>query len=269
MRYNATLLYNNKILTKDSKNLRVLLERSYRNGLTFDGVNDVVLVTSSASLEITGNDCTISFAIKSNTTAGVQQILSKGSASQRLYSVAIDNNKIGFAYGNGFTLFDFLVYIPFTDTTQINHVVLVKDGNDANNARCYVNGALVAHTVFFNTLTPPLLPNTHNLQIGDHPIGYFTGVAPFNGIIYDLKIFNTALTATEATQLYNTRSEIIPIGVIGNCVLDMRFNEKENFTAYDTSGNVNNGTLTNYTVGDVTLGVTNKWVDEFGNPILI
>ena len=49
----------------------------------------------------------------------------------------------------------------------------------------------------------------------------------------------------------------------------MRFNEKQGFTANDNSLFTNTGTLTNYTAGDVTLGVNNKWVDELGNPLLV
>jgi hypothetical protein len=84
---------------------------------------------------------------------------------------------------------------------------------------------------------------------------------------YDLKGFNKELTSNEMSELSAHNGTKIPSTATSNCVLDVRFNEKQGGTAFDISGNNYNGTLTNYTIPEKTLGVSNLWVNKYGNPI--
>jgi hypothetical protein len=220
---------------------------------------------------MTSGALTMAFAINCFNTVAGQIVAAKGAAAVRMFDTAIGSNVMLFRHGDGLNSYVlpnyYQINIPFTVSNQIIYVVWVKPDNNAANAKIYVDGVDTPFNIDVNGLVG-LNNNTADLQIGDLPDGYFPGVAPFIGINYDLKIFNVALTPLQCDYLYRTRATRIPTALTANCVLDMRFNEKQGFAAADQSGNANNGTLQNYTVGDVTLGVGNKWTDINGNPIL-
>ena len=82
--------------------------------------------------------------------------------------------------------------------------------------------------------------------------------------VYDLKIFNKALTQTEITELYIRKGSRIPLTAVSNVVADWRFNQKEGTILLDTQGN--NGILNNF--ANTNVGIGNAWVDNLGNSIL-
>ena len=61
----------------------------------------------------------------------------------------------------------------------------------------------------------------------------------FFGSLSDFRIYNQALTAEQIKDIYFNQT------ILGTEVLHYKFNEKMGTTAFDSSGNGNNGTLTN------------------------
>jgi hypothetical protein len=233
-------------------------------GLKFDGVNDSVLVTNTASLNLINPEFTMAFTFNPSTILTLQNICSKGVAAARLYNVTLNGNVLVFGYGTGFSAADYYIQIPYTTPNVTKQIVWVKPDNNATNGQIYVDGVLTPHTVISNTLVTILAGNNGRTMIGDFPDGYFAGVAPFNGIMYDLKIFNTDLQGDNLTDIFDG---IINPAVQANCVLNIPFSDKEGYVALDLTSNNNDGALSNYTLADVTKGVSNKWVDKNGNPV--
>ena len=129
----------------------------------------------------------------------------------------------------------------------------------------YIDGIDTTFTAS-NTLTGEINSNTEPIRIGIY------GDTPayqdqLNGTIYDIKIFNKTLTQAEVTYLNQTKCQMIPSTAITNCIIDMRFEDKQGTTAIDRSGNNYNGTLTEFT--NTTLGASNSWVDKYNNSITV
>lgn len=143
------------------------------------------------------------------------------------------------------------------------HILAVYDGN---------------YNIFVNGIKYPLTqqPGIYNswgtaqLNVGYRP--YSVNVSPLSGKIDEVKIYNYALGEDEIKTLYNNSSGTMALGgekaiannngstVTGEAakycipgdsakcdkpVLELKMDEKNGTTAYDTSGNGNNGTLTN------------------------
>lgn len=227
-------------------------------GLKFDGVNDCVQVPSSASLKITG-ELTMFFKLWLNQTNGTQCIAAKGRGRQRMYDVTLHNHELLFRHGDGMNHSQYSIKIPFQQfNSQFVTVAWVKPTNNTTTAQIYVNGNPQSFITVSNGLFSSGT-NNHKVQIGDFPDGYFPGVAPLNGYIFDLKIYNKVLTPTQISDLHQGNK---PSAVNSNLKLHLDFQEQSGWVAIDHSGNNNNGTLIRYTTSDVSLGVDNSHVNS-------
>ena len=109
--------------------------------------------------------------------------------------------------------------------------------NNGTDVLTYVNGNLVGN------ITSDVNSNsTDFFQIGRFP----AGTNYFNGNIDEVRIYNQTLSESEITEIYNS-------GLVANSSLPSdglvawySFNEATGTTAYDKSGNLNHGTLTNF-----------------------
>jgi hypothetical protein len=195
------------------------------NYLEFDGKNDYVDVSDSASLN-TGANGTIAFWLlkKDANNAGYVQFHDKpliyGSNNvtvcwQQPTSgfPSTDPNGYGYSGGGNITL------------NVWNHIGIVW--SNGNQLQIYVNGVLKQN----NTgLTFP------TISVGDVEIGRYWNSNYLNGSIDDVKIYNRALSAQEISEQYE-----IGRGLVGS----WNFDEGNSTTVADSSGQGNTGTLVN------------------------
>jgi hypothetical protein len=96
---------------------------------------------------------------------------------------------------------------PIAPTGRWQHVVGVFDGF-LGTLKLYVDGQLVASGAGATSL----LPNTHELSIGNRQSGAATAYnLPFTGIIDDVRIYSRALNATDVQHLYAQAGTLGPV----------------------------------------------------------
>jgi hypothetical protein len=237
---------NNGTLTNGPTGIRGKIGQA----LDFDGVDDGVDVSSGGppSNFVSPSEGTLSAWIKPNATqqdaAQVAQDpmiigndLNSGGGFLGIY---IDPSNISFYHYDGSTD---TVTTAWTPDTWI-HVVWVHAGG---NLYGYRNGVLVGSTAS---------GNTENLSLGTMTVGGTLndlGGYEFNGVIDDVIIYNRALSQDEIKRLYKigatAKQGVAPnngtlaSGLVGYWTFDGP--DIADVTAYDRSGQGNNGTLTN------------------------
>ena len=112
---------------------------------------------------------------------------------------------------------------------------------DKVNLKLYVNGILQSTSAFTETIDT----NPFELMIGDD----------WNGSIDEVKIYNRALSVSEIRYQYSREGPIS----------HWKFDEGSGTTAYDSTGNNNNGTLTNMDNTDWVAGKYGTALDFDGN----
>lgn len=158
-------------------------------GIAFDGSNDYVDITSN--LGIASNiACTLDLILKvdTNTSSVVENpIIRIGTATtnqMRLLFMRYGNFAISY-YANDYT-FNYTVSI-----NTIYNVTFIENGSGL--VSLYINGVLQDSS----SLTAP------NTSGNSTNIGRWSTNTFFNGDIYNVKIYNRALSSTEITQNYN------------------------------------------------------------------
>jgi hypothetical protein len=196
---------------------------AFGTGLSFDGVDDYVRVSSSASLKI-DTSITLSMWFRAaSLPSGVWKVpLVKGGGDQD-YSFQINPDNTLMWWANDLSP----SAVPFgTITTGIwYHAVAVYDKN-LGKIFVYLNGTLK---------NPDGTSVTGSITHNDLPldIGSMGGLYPFNGLIDEVRIYNRALSEEEIRYLYNR----------GAPIAHWKFDEGKGNIAYDSSGNGNNGTI--------------------------
>src|SRR3989344_5328974 len=222
--------------------------------LSFDGVNDVVSVLDSVSLDSTRNAFTVSAWIYDNDVDdGVdddRHILDKGDEGTNVNNTfrlgLSDSKQINIAIFDGSS--SNTAYGPTPVSFQTwSHVTAVFNGN---NITVYLNG--VAGTPVVKTIGT--LFDAGNLAIGRQSAA--DCASPYSscwkGQIDDVRIYNRALSADEIKRLYNigattkfnvSQKNTLNNGLVGLWTFDAP--DMAGVTAYDRSGSNNTGTLTN------------------------
>jgi len=202
----------------------------YGNGVDLDGTDDYLSVSSTDTLNITG-PITIALWIK---TAGAQGggdyrgIIDKGSSQS--YSLLTGS-------GSGRDLSFYLKNNEVIETGEIlsdnvwQHVVVTWDGSQAY---MFLDGDIIDT----GTYTGSVISNSTDVGIG----GYgFNGCCTFDGLMDEVRIYNRALSPAEVQKLYKWAP-----GAIAHYKLD----ESTGTTAYDSSGEGNNGSFCQHMDGD-------------------
>lgn len=229
----------------------------FGKALSFDGSNDYVGISG---IDIANKSFSLSAWAKRNVKGSRLIIFGQGSTSQN------QGLHVGYETGNLFTC---AFYYNDLDTSQIDtstewtHWVCTYD-IDSRSRKIYRNGKLVA-----SDIASANYQGTGTLYIGKPP----WNTSFFNGIIDEVKIYNYALSEDEIKAEYNRGAAMVlgslsdTSGLSGGSVAsnsasaeycvpgdtaycappvgEWKFDEKTGTTAYDTSGNGNNGTLTN------------------------
>ena len=134
------------------------------------------------------------------------------------------------------------------------HMVATYDGSSSSSGiNVYINGVLsngLAEDVGSYVATQ----NT----AADVYVGLWSVDSRYlNGKVSGTKIFNTALTAAQVSDLYNNPEKVVPTGVDNTALkLWLPMQEGAGTTAYDGSGNGNHGTISGAT-----------WTHGIGAPV--
>lgn len=208
--------------------------------LSFDGVNDYVDMGNPTNLQFTGN-ITLSAWINPTSLSDYKFYLSKYSIADLGYDLGImENGRVVIAFRDG-THTNGFSSVGLIQAGVWQHVVIVQNVSNCN-VNIYKNGTLDS------TLTnQPCYSNaSSNFLVGSRSGIYFFGS------IDEVRVYNRALLATEIADLYSesshatindSRNSILTNGLVGQ----WSFNgpDVSGTTAYDRSGQGNNGTLTN------------------------
>lgn len=217
--------------------------QDFKSALNFNGTTTFVSVPTSANNDFTG-PFTVSAWVKQTTVSVLataeQAILSKPLANGTNYRYIL-------AFGDNpyFSLYDGTNNPQAVAPSSVSsaatlgrwqHIVGVNNGA---TIAIYVNGVL--KTSIANNAT--LVSSAGAFEIGRRAGGSNNY---FKGLIAAVKTFASALTPTQIAQEYATGSNAIAAGQIH------LLGEGAGGTAFDTSGNANNGTITASSfVGDV------------------
>ena len=200
----------------------------YGSALNLDGSSDYVSVTDAtdSSLDVT-DSLTMSVWVK--TTSGDNEgLIYKGdfSGTQGTYQIHLKSSttvpviRLNQSASEG--------------SGQLTGNTTVNDGNwhhiaatyDKTNIKLYIDGGLDNS----NSYSTSLSTNNNPLHIG----GYYSSSYTLNGSIDDVRIYNYARTQAQIAWDYNRGA---PVG-------HWKLDECQGTTAYDSSGNTNNGTIT-------------------------
>lgn len=240
--------------------------------LMFDGVDDKVIVNNNPNLNLQSDiSLEVWFNLTSVQDSGYNHIIDKDNA----YGFSIyDGNLCTYLRPVGWSCIDEKI-----DTNVWYFATVTYDGT---NVKIYLNGRLVKTVVAPSTT---LLTSTHNLAVGARQDGTLT----FKGVIDTVRLYNRAITASEVSSNYNSNSVIYAIrggdtnnpndgtwsewkdNVVNTTLKSFDnkylYNEKESgliaywsfdndneSTTYDLSGNGNNGVPQNVTTVDGKFG---------------
>jgi len=226
-------------------------------GVSFQSVNSQYIdVTTGSSLNSLTQHATWEMWIKPGSISdnpGRSILLARwGNGSSRswqfsLFNIGTDNYIAALFYdpvdpNNLYTQEAFLQY-NFTPNTWY-HVAWVYDGTGGTNSdrlKLYLNGVL--QTIVLNgdpnlkTIVSSLvIPSSESVRIGASALGQY-----YNGVIDDVKIWNTSRSTQEIFDNYNKELIGSEIGLVGY----WKLNEGTGTMANDETSNNNDGTLIN------------------------
>lgn len=163
--------------------------------LQFDGVDDKVVVGDVSSLDLSGNALTLSAWIYTDGTDTKQfpYIMGKVNTNNN-YVMYLSNTAMSATMGLNTGALTNCAKTSFAHN-QWNLVTTTYDGA---NISIYVNGALKGTCA----KTGNIVPNNDPFIIGDKGNGS-NNPNPFKGKIDDVRVYNTALSASEVLALYN------------------------------------------------------------------
>jgi len=203
--------------------------------LAFDGVDDV-LVTQADS---TAASASYSFWCKSSTTATNMGVFGHGGSDKGGFH-------FNFSAGRSLLYLGSNYYVFFDDTSaqddgQWHHWVVYSDPNNLSNCKLYVDGVL--QTVNQIKSTGSLQAYTEGLNIGGDKA---SSGNYFQGNIDEFAWFNTELTQSQITTIYNNG---VPTDLSSMSGLNgyWRMGDPNGQSSYptitDDSSNSNNGTM--------------------------
>ena len=199
----------------------------YGRALTFDGIDDVVTVADSPSLDLSTGMTIEAWVNPSALTTGRTVAMKEGSGglAYGVYANDTASRPAGQLRKSGNTAIESAAGAAQLPLNTWSHVATTYDGA---NLRLYVNGTLVATRPVSGTIVATGNP----LRIGGNQIFG----EHFAGRIDELRIYGRALAATEITRNMGT-------AVVQSLVAAYGFEEASGTVASDISGNANHGTI--------------------------
>lgn len=172
------------------------------NALDFDGIDDYINSGNGNSLNITGNEMSITAWIYPKSLAE-RYIVSKfnGDTVTSGYNFLITSGNIYFRLGDGTTRYQFAPFHEMS-TNAWYHFVAVYDGS---SMRIYKNGVVLPGSTSF---TGNIAANSNDVNIGQRVDNSYR----WNGSLDEIKIYNRALTKDEILAEY--QKGIVPTPTI-------------------------------------------------------
>lgn len=169
------------------------------NACNFDGSNDLLSASDSASLDITGA-MTVSLWFYADSLAVSSDLIGKWTttSNQRSWRLAINSaGSLTFLISSDGTGTSYNTGDPTISTGQWYHVLLVY--SPSTYVRIYLNGALVTERT--DSVPASIFNSTSILRLGQNQFG----ATYFDGAIDEVAIWNTARPEL-ASQIYNAGS---------------------------------------------------------------
>jgi hypothetical protein len=204
------------------------------NALHFDGLNDYVDMGNAVTFNV-GNAVTYEAWINPDTTSG-GFIIAKWVAFAEDIQLGFSVNKISFYLHDVFGGVQ-LYSSPFVPLHQYTHIAATYDAS-AGIARIYINGVFDTSKIVGSSVSN----STGNLYFGFNPVRS-DFVAPFKGIIDEVRIWNIARTESEIQSTMNQSLNGNETGLIGY----WKFDEGTGTITSDATSNQNNGTISGAT----------------------
>lgn len=219
--------YTSDVRTKlRTASSRRMLVKNIESALNFDGVDDIITSGTISTAVMTSNTFSCTFKAN-NTVTGVRQTIAQyaNHASARFALQIATTGFLSFGYYNG------------TSYTNSTSDVVIEKGIwyrvvctfGGTTPKLYVNNILQAGT---SALVQS--DATTALRIGSR-----SGTQPFGGKISSVRLWASVLSSTELDNLYY--SDVVPTS---NLLVNYPLQEGAGLIAYDSSSNVNNGTIT-------------------------
>jgi len=216
------------------------------NPMVFDGADDKVTVgTPSALNNIFTGGGTLSAWInpKSDGQNNAGQAFDKGKYTFQVISESSGSVKVQFAVtlSGGAARWETPRSVSLNNWTHI--LVTYDSDNPTTDPIIYLNGSAVSLTETISPSGTYVSDATSNLILGNRN----DGVTTFDGLLNDLAIWGSALTANEVTALYNSGLPLLPTTDSGNYASAddlVGYWRNDGVTTWlDRSTNSNNGTV--------------------------
>ena len=169
------------------------------NGLVFDGVDDSVLLPEY-SLSSMSNGFTFEVMINANViSSDVKEVYLIGNAEVGGAAIGIYQGKFGmYLYDE-----DNSKYVGgrSPDTLVSNRKYLLTGVYDKNNIKLYIDGKIVTTIAFSGAVKEPE-SNTH-FFLGCNPSRSICKSSYYNGVMYEARMYDRALTDKEVSDNYN------------------------------------------------------------------
>lgn len=170
--------------------------------LSFNGTDNYVEVSDPASgaLDPT-TQYSLSLWVKTTSTAAYAFVISKSNGgSGGGYELYFADGKVGFSSCDSLGVcsggyFNTTTTLSYNDNNW-HHVAATAQTN--STAKIYVDGSLVKES---GTITQDNIANSLNLIIGGRGTG---GGNPISGVLDDIRVYNRALSASEAKRIHNS-----------------------------------------------------------------
>ncbi len=220
--------------------------------LDFDGINDKVVIPNATALNFgSTTNFTIEAWIKlDGNQANNTVIIGKAStgSSWQGYQLSLFDNRLTASINTGNTLIGVsngFIGLSYLNDDVWHHVALVVSRTDTV-CRLFVDGTLEA-SIKHNSIQNDI-NNSASLLIGtDRNESLF-----FNGIIDEIRIWNTARSANKIANQKNTELSASTSGLVAN----YQFNISSGTTLTDITSNAFNGSLENFAL----TGSASNWV---------
>ena len=205
--------------------------------LDFDGVNDYVSMGTQSFITASGFSFSTKLYLEDDSEHYIFSTGYNNTNSILLYSPASSNDLV-FAWYNTSSGALLSTGVNYTNDEWFD----ISVNYDGSILTIYKNGVEVVNESF----------SIPTIASGPYEIGWASprakSSAYLQGKVAGFKIFNTALTAAQVSDLYNNPEKIVPTGVEDTALkLWLPMMEGAGTTAYDGSGNGNHGTISGAT----------------------
>tara|TARA_Y100001938_G_scaffold53852_1_gene75239 strand:- start:1178 stop:1897 length:720 start_codon:yes stop_codon:yes gene_type:complete len=218
---------------------------SNTKSLVFDGVDDLVVINNNSNIDFASafsfsawfktTDTSSTMAITSNALKFMAQLYSPTTRIRcQVFDGSggvknVDINSSGYNDGNW------------------HHLAFTTDGlTTTNGLKVYYDGVLTQQGTLNNS---GIRTTTNNWQLGRHSTTFH-----YNGLLDEVAVFNSELSASNVTSIYNSGSPADLTSL--SPVSWWRNGDGDTFpTLTDNGSGSNNGTMTNMTSGDIVTDV--------------